>query len=284
MKTLTYENGVLTIINNSEFYQGEHDKPDFITGRTLHYEPTYKKMDDQDIDDALKTMILNYINAFDFDSNQPGTEETPKHTVDKFGNYIGLNLKGTVVPSPPSNNLKHPYWNGAAYVEGVVIDSRTKAFIGLGDNRDFDYGIYAPKEGMDPDFDKRIQKYITDKWVMDMDEARECRLTLIKKGYDEAIKGKYETNDFVNFEDTTFPIQVQESEAYVKDNNADTPMLDGLLNGRGFEDETKDTLTATILFKNKAFKSIGYEIGLYHKLLKQIKTATTIEDLRSINW
>lgn len=284
MKTLIYDNGVLTIINNDNFFQGLHDKPDFIIGKTLHYEPGYKKMDDKDIDPALKTMILNYINSFDFENRQPGTEETPKHTIDRFGNYIGLNLKGLVVPSPPASSLKNPYWNGTTYVEGVVIDSRTKTYIGLGDNRDFDYGIYAPEEGMDIDFDKRIQKYITDKWVMDMTEARDCRLTLIKKAYDTAIKGKYETNDFVNFEDTTFPIQVQESEAYIEDNNAETPMLDGLLDGRGFENETKDTLTATILLKNKVFKSIGYEIGLYHKLLKQIKTATTIEDLRSINW
>lgn len=286
MRILKYSDGTLTVINNSDYYCELHPKPSFITGDVFTYEPTLSLMDGAPISDELLELANDYIDNFVFPIEVVVEEPTPTHRVDEFGNYLGLCLEGIEVPSSPPEALSNPYWHIDKYIEGAIIDKDSKLFLGFGDNRVIKNSIYAPKVGMVDGFDTKIQKYdvVNKVWVIDLEDARKCRLHLIKTEYNKTIGVKYKTDEFVDYEPTTFQIQVTEASNWKDDNNTPTPFIDKLVETRDFEGETKSSLIDKILYKNTLFLDIAGELGKYHKLLKAVELSVTTDDLKKINW
>lgn len=286
MRVLTYIDGVLYLINEEGVYKGKHEKPSFITGIKFQYEPTLKQMDGLPLTDTMIEITNNYIDNFQIEEPTPTEAIVPTHRVDEFGNYLGLRLVGLEVPSAPPTEMLNPYWNGTAYTEGVVVNKDTGAYIGVGDNRVFANGVYAPLIGMIGGFKEIINVYdFTAKtWSVDMEDARKCRLHKIKDAYNDAISGKYKTDELVDYEPVTFQIQVAEAKQYKLDATAPTPFIDMLILARGFDGETRETLIDKILYKNSLFTHIATELGLYHKLLKRIEDATSLDQLRAVEW
>ena len=100
MQVLTYVEGIITVINGDDYFNGIYEKPSFITGNSFYYEPTQYIMDSVELDDNLKQLSKEYIENFTFQNTivvQPESmvEEIvvePKSYVDNYGNIFSSDI------------------------------------------------------------------------------------------------------------------------------------------------------------------------------------------------
>lgn len=288
MKVISYVNGTLTIIlNDKDFIEENADKPEFITGDNFYYEPSLKQMDDVPLTDEQILEAETFIANFKFPISKVSTLV---HVVDKQGNYLGEEInddnKYTTVPNEPPHDLVFPYWNETKYVEGMLVDANTNKCLGQGDNRTMPNSYYAPKELLDTDFNPSIQEWdkTNKKFNIHLDDAKRCKKMRIKNDYAEDIGTVINADDFALYEVTSFSIQESEAKAYKADNQALTPFIDGLLESRNIDGETKSDLVINILVKAEAFKHLALKLGKCQRLIKEIDNAVNLEELRAIKW
>ena len=90
MRVVTYVNGILTVIRESEFYSAVAEKPQFITGSVFYYEPTLKEMDGMTLAEPLVTAAESFIDGFVFSTQENVLPPQEKPCVDIYGNYLGV--------------------------------------------------------------------------------------------------------------------------------------------------------------------------------------------------
>ena len=86
--------------------------------------------------------------------------------------------------------------------------------------------------------------------------------------------------EYPEIERDSWPQQYDEAVAYLEDNEADTPLLDGLCAGRL---DDKQTLAQKILANRQAFAAAGLAIGTRKRLLKAIDACDTQEQLDAVS-
>lgn len=111
-------------------------------------------------------------------------------------------------------------------------------------------------------------------------EAKKRALQKINDAYDTAVKVLVAS--YPDREVDTFTRQEQEAFAWVADNTASTPFIDGMLVTRSI---SKHELVDRILFKAQALADeMGKMTGKRQALEKQINALTTLEQLETIQW
>jgi hypothetical protein len=89
-------------------------------------------------------------------------------------------------------------------------------------------------------------------------------------------------NPYQPSERETWPVQISEAEAWLKDTNAATPMIDAIVSGRGID---KSLLITYIMDNTNLFRQAsGIILGQQQALLVQIYTAATVEALLAVVW
>ena len=99
------------------------------------------------------------------------------------------------------------------------------------------------------------------------------------QGVVQAIAGQVEPVEMASW-----PKQEQQARAYLADQNAPTPLLDGLLVGRNLG-ETKAELAQKIVANADGYQ-VAYStvLGKYQSLMKQLEAATTPAQVDALRW
>ena len=102
----------------------------------------------------------------------------------------------------------------------------------------------------------------------------------VNDGYDAAVATL--VSSYPKREVDTFTKQEREAVAWLADNTAPTPFVDGMLVTRNIE---KAELMNRIIAKADAFAdATGQLTGKRQTLEKQIESATTVEEVEAIQW
>jgi hypothetical protein len=116
-----------------------------------------------------------------------------------------------------------------------------------------------------------------------LDESKEQKNSDLK----QSQKAELETLLGVTAEGETdsFVVQENEARAWNSDNTIATPFIDALLSSRAIESETKQSLVTLIIQKADAY-AVAYAtiLGKFHRLTKQVETATTVEEIEAVVW
>jgi len=281
MRVISYVEGTLTVINGDNYYNEVTTKPSFITGTNFYYEPTLKQMDDMPLTEDQITDAEVFIDNFKFPTVTPPVENLV-HCVDKDGNYIDYMVNdGTYqeVPSAPTKNTEK--WNGAEWIDSVLIDKDTGEYRGIGDNRTTPNTKYAPNT-IPTDFDISYYIWNGTAWNISLENAKNCKKAQIKK---TQIDNFISVIGEVGFwEPASYITQEKEAREWNNDNTIDTPFIDALLTSRNLG-ETKQELVDKIIGHADAYiTEYANLLGKYQSLVKQIQNATTVEEVIAINW
>jgi hypothetical protein len=277
MKVLSYVSGILTVINGESFYKKESEKPSFILGNNFYYEPTLKMMDGSALSAELMEQAEEYISSFDF--TVPVVEEPLKHYVDADGNYIGNDGTIEVANASTSDTQK---WINRGWVEACLIDSDTKKYIGSGDTRTASNTEYAPNTlGITP-FSPNRYSWDGMDWSISLEDAKECKTLTLEKYQRTELNAML--GAVASWEVASFKKQEEEARNWIVDNNYPTPFVDTLLISRNLG-ETKTELVELIIEKADIFL-VAYPsmLGKFHRLTKQVKAATTVEEVEVVVW
>lgn len=291
MRLLCYVNGVLTVISGDKRSVVENaEKPSFISGHAFYYEPTLKQMDGKSLTTTDMVNADNFITNYEFSTEEstPVVPSEVSHLVDVDGNYLGMGSadEGIVVPSAPSDDMESPYWTGHSYEGGVLVDKVTNKIIGVGDTRVTKNAYYAPMRLVDTAFDMGIQTYdkVRLSFSIDLENARKAVKNNLRVSYDEQTVVTLKSSEYGALEPTSFFVQVGEANNYKANSETPTPFIDGLLEGRAIDGETKDSLVTTILRKSEEFKLAAKELGRYQSLLKDADNASSVTELKKIKF
>lgn len=293
MRVLTYVDGVLTIINGDNFFKNEYERPEFITGN-FYYEPTLQMCDGRKLYDKEIEKAEEFINTFEFDKFNNEYIEEVYHYIDDDGNYIGLLAFNnnyikldekfySLIPAD-TTELFNKYFNGSEFVNRVLINKETKKFISkLGDTRATENAEYAPDTIGETTFSLERYRYdkINNKWIIDIDEAKSCKISGLTNKCLKELNNKFDYNDL---EKETFEIQFKEAYEYIKDNNFETKYIDIILQSRDLN-ENKLEFCKKILNKNDMYNIEKSKLlGKLQKLKKQVEIAETIDEIKLIVW
>lgn len=282
MRVLTYTNGSLTVIREDDFYSQVTEKPSFIKGENFYYEPTLKMEDGKALSEEMITQAESFIENFVF-TLAPNIEEIQTYyEIDEDGNYIGESHDENVlhVSTPPSDtSLK---WFNGEWCECCLIDKESKKYKGLGDTRTALNAQYAPNTLPQDEFELMYYAWDGSSWSISIEDAKVCRKAKIREAQVEALRGLL--GDVASEEATSFVKQEAEARAWLLDNATATPFIDTLLIARGFG-ESKEELVTKIVAKADAYAMLYSQIlGKYHRLIKEIESATTLQAIKAIVW
>lgn len=288
MKVITYVNGVLTVIRGDEFFRETHPKPSFIVGNEFYYEPTLKLTQGRTLTPSEESNALAYIESFVFPKFVP-YNPVEVHCVDRYGNYVGRKPIGegeyevTCAPVEIRQGITWDFEKEEWY-ESVLVDSRDGTLFGTGLNIHFDHSTYVRADKVHQDFCFESQKYDFDKgeFRIDIEIVRRTKKNKINFEFNQAVQTQVGIIGFG--EVASWKLQEDEARAWVSDNTIATPLVDALLSGRELG-ETKAELIGKIIAKADAYKMFyGYLLGRLHLRIKQIEEATTIEEVKAVEW
>lgn len=142
------------------------------------------------------------------------------------------------------------------------------------------------KEVTEPAYDPLTQKLARDVAGnysvvdMDIDHARRNKYEAVRERYEQemqAVRGGYSDSEIASWDK-----QESEARAFVADNAAATPFIDGLAQARGI---AKTELVTRIIAKaDAATAATAYFTGTKQKLEDDLAAATTNQDLRDVVW
>ena len=90
--------------------------------------------------------------------------------------------------------------------------------------------------------------------------------------------------DVLPHEMATWRDQEDEARAYIADDTVDTPVLSPLVEARELG-ETVEELANKVIANADAYRTAYYPLlGKYQSLIKQVDSATTVEELEAIVW
>lgn len=112
-----------------------------------------------------------------------------------------------------------------------------------------------------------------------LEEAKTEKRNEINNAADEALS--YIINLYPTSEVNSWPVQIEEANAWTADNDAATPFLDGLLARR--PTKTKTVLAQTIIANSDEYKVVSADIfGQRQELDDAVDDATTIAEVQAI--
>ncbi|MDD3463285.1 MAG: hypothetical protein PHW07_06545 [Sulfurospirillaceae bacterium] len=289
MRVLTYVAGILTVISEKGFYRGMEEKPSFITGENFYYEPTLKQQDGIALSAEQTQEAEAYIEAFNFIKKVPSLPKVV-HTVDKYGNYLGLKTpenEEVEVSSEPFASTGYVVWDFEAngWYEATVVNGITGAIVGEMKNEDTQNCFYVRKTLIDPQLCTACQIYNLAQGRFDIDIEIVKKNKLIKLTQDFSVFIKSIIGEAPVSEISSWNVQEKEARAWVLDTEIQTPFIDALLTGRNIEGETKESLINIIITKADNYKAFyGQQLGRLHVKQKLIENATSVEELKFITW
>lgn len=113
---------------------------------------------------------------------------------------------------------------------------------------------------------------------------REMRLADINREYSSILNPF--VKDYPDIEMKTWSLQEEEARGFLKDPQHPTPILNKILQGRNGDagTETLTDLCNAVVRNSDEFKNVQYYTGYRQRLEKQIKAATTITEIKAIQW
>lgn len=304
MKVLTYVNGVLTVIDGDNYFNGEHDKPSFIEGNSFYYEPTLKIMDNVELTEQLINNASEYIENFKFNSDIKFeiTEPEFKHYVDTYGNYFYTNTPKEnfiEISSGPDENLSLQIWdfNNNNFYSAILIDKikNTPAGIIKIDDVNVNNFYYGKLSNYNKNICSECQIYNiqTEQFDLDINFIKEKKANKLNE--DCLLHIKNQNGDIGNITSAignSWFRQELEAKNYLKDPTSPTIYIDQILLGRNkkLEElnkplETKEILISKILEKSEKYNTLyGNAIGKLTILLKELELSNDYETIENIKW
>ncbi len=303
MKVLTYVNGVITVINGDEYFNGVHEKPSFITGESFYYEPTQYLMDGEELNVRLKQVSLDYIENFVFQNGietQPEitVEEIiiePKSYVDTYGNILSNdvvleNTNGYLEIEYTFDLTKKYDFNKKTLYNAIVIDLITlkpSDSVKYVNENNADKYKYVDNATLDRDICLTCQKYNleTESFELILEELKSKKINFLSFECMEEIKRTGgDLGNGANAVHNSWLRQELEAEAYKKDNTSLTPFIDNIIIGRNLN-ENKDEFINKILEKANSYKVIyGQNLGKLSSKIKEIENASSKDEIINIVW
>lgn len=303
MKVLTYVDGIITVINGDNYFNGKYEKPSFITGISFYYEPTQFMMDNVELDDNLKQLSKEYIENFTFQNTfvvQPElmVEEIvvePKSYVDSYGNIFSSDIvlgnveKFTEIEHTKENYKKYDL-NKKSLFDFIVIELSTLKpvdEIKYVNESNADRYKYVDRSSYDNTICSSCQKFNLDTESFEpiLQELKSKKIGFLSfECMEEIKKSGGDLGNGANAVHNSWLRQETEAEAYKKDNTSLTPFIDNIIIGRNLN-ENKDEFINKILEKANSYKVIyGQNLGKLSAKIKEIENATTKDEIINIVW
>lgn len=303
MKILTYVDGIITVINGDNYFNGKYEKPSFITGISFYYEPTQFMMDNVELDDNLKQLSKEYIENFTFQNTvtvQPEiiTEEIiiePKSYVDNYGNIFSSetlleNNKNFTEIAYTKETYKKYDFNKKSLFDYIVIDlSSLKPVDNIKyiNESNVDRYKYVDRSSYDDTICSSCQKFnlVTESFEPILQELKSKKINFLSfECMEEIKKNGGDLGNGANAIHNSWLRQEIEAEAYKKDNTSLTSFIDNIIIGRNLN-ENKDEFINKILEKANSYKVIyGQNLGKLSTKIKEIENASTKDEIINIVW
>lgn len=288
------EEGIITIVKDNFVAKDINvSKPAFITGEKFIYDIIQKEktvnglvleLTAEDIA-AMEKYIADYVEI----ANAAIKAAPERHFVNKYGRYIGTVSTSETdqeVESMPIDTALYFYSEGK-WVLGYSVDIVSGKLVQDG-VKCADDVCYIDRALVNMEACTACQSYdfVTKQVVIDLVLAKNTKNAKMSAAMQaEVADATSSLGGFGYYEVASFPFQVAEAKAFKLDPTAQTEFIDELLVSRGFEGETKEILANKILDKYSVWRKVyTTALGKYHRKVKELESATTLEQVVAVSW